>query len=78
MGKGIRIELTEEQIDQLRSIMDKIRKWSDEGNPGMAVAQIYYDHIACGCLPHSDAKKVQELLGRDTGIITRNWVDRSD
>lgn len=62
MAKGIIVLLTAEQQKQIRPIMKRIAKMSDQGKPGMAVAQVYEDHIGVGYLTHEQGKAVQEIL----------------
>ena len=66
---SIRVDLTPEQARILRPIMDKLNEYSDNGKPGMAVAQIHYDHILGRAYNHETALKVQEALG-NYGAVT--------
>lgn len=63
MAIGIIIQLDEEQQEALKPIMDKIAQMAAEGKPGMAVAQLFGDHMACGWLPHEKAKRMSEESG---------------
>jgi hypothetical protein len=76
MAKGIRVELTDDQIFKLQPIMDEIRKLDLAGTPGMAVAQIYVDHLACGWLDHDQGAKVQAALG-NAGAFCKTRDDRT-
>lgn len=76
MATGIVIALTEEQQAALKPLFDMLRQMDDEGAPGMAIAQLYPDHMACGFLSHEKATRLNESL-RSTADITESAYDRS-
>lgn len=57
------VDLTKEQEEQLKPLMEKITEMSKDGKPGMVVCQLYKDHLACATLGHESAVKLLDALG---------------
>jgi len=81
MAKGIYVELTEEQQEQIKPLMNKIATLAENGTPGMVVAQIYKDHMAVGYFNHEQGKAIQKTIANMTGkkILgnATSWFTRS-
>jgi hypothetical protein len=61
MGHGIIIQLETWQQEMIESVMEKVKAADLEGKPGMALAQVYLDHIDVGYVPHDMAKKISSI-----------------
>lgn len=64
MAKGIVVLLTKEQQEKIRPVIKRIEKMAENGKPGIAIAQVYSDHIGVGYLTHEQGKAVQEILSK--------------
>jgi hypothetical protein len=56
------IHFTAGQVESLRLAFEHVLAMSDDGMPGMCVAQIYGDHMVVGVLDHERAKLLQQVL----------------
>jgi hypothetical protein len=61
MGHGVIIQLEPWQQEMIQRVMDKVKAADLEGKPGMALAQVYLDHIDVGFVPHEMAKKISSI-----------------
>jgi len=67
------IDLTEDQIEQLKPIMEKAKAADAIGQPGMAIAQIFPDELHCGFLPEKTAQNIQQIINpKSVGKTTRS------
>lgn len=57
------INLTDEQVENMASVYEKIKEMDDSGKPGALIAQVYSDHMRVGILNNADVRKIQEALG---------------
>ena len=64
------IDLTEDQIEQLKPLMEHAENADKDGLTGMAIAQIFPDQIRCGFLQHEHAKQVQVIITGKSGRKT--------
>ena len=58
--QGIVLELTDEQVETLKPLTQKINEIAGSGNKGMAVGQVYRDHIVCGVFDPETAQLFQK------------------
>lgn len=64
--------LTEEQEAAIEPLMERLREFEKEGKPGMAVAQVFPDHIKVGILGHEKAKAMLLAMGVEEPQYARN------
>ena len=72
----IRIQLTEEQWEQIVPMWEQICQWSGEQKPGMLLAQIYDHEMVVGTINHEKGRAVRMALGMHLPKTTRIPEDR--
>ena len=58
------IELTEDQQTDILPIMEELSRIASEGNPGMAIAQVFDDHMRVELFDHEQSVKIKSAIGR--------------
>ena len=68
------VGLTKKQQQQILGIMGELGRMASEGTPGMAIAQVFDDHMRVELLSHEQGMKIKSALGRNgSRIITAAW-----
>ena len=58
------IDLTEDQQTDILPIMEELSRIASEGNPGMAIAQVFDDHMRVELFDHEQSVKIKSAIGR--------------
>ncbi|MCB1768652.1 MAG: hypothetical protein KDJ31_02965 [Candidatus Competibacteraceae bacterium] len=68
------VGLTEDQQLQILGIMGELGRMASEGTPGMAIAQVFDDHMRVELLSNEQGMKIKAALGRSgSRTITSAW-----
>lgn len=78
MGSIVVVSLTPEQIAAVDGVMDEARHAALAGKPGMAVAQIFVDHMRVGFLPAERAEPIATRLADGSLGRCRTAADFSE
>ena len=63
VGGQLVVSLALWQIEQIQPLMALISEMSDQGKPGMLLAQIYGDHMRVGVLSNDRSQRLCAALG---------------
>ena len=61
----IRLQLTDDQFEQLKPLYEIATDAANTGKPGMLIAQVFGDGILCGFVETETAKQLSTALGSD-------------
>lgn len=68
------VGLTKKQQQQILGIMEGLRRLASDGTPGMAIAQVFDNHMIVKLIDHELSNKIINALGGDTSrTITSAW-----
>jgi hypothetical protein len=68
------VGLTKKQQQQILGIMEGLGRLASDGTPGMAIAQVFDNHMIVKLIDHELSNKIINALGGDTSrTITSAW-----
>ena len=68
------VDLTKKQQRQILGIMEGLGRLASDGTPGMAIAQVFDNHMIVKLIDHELSNKIINALGGDTSrTITAAW-----
>ena len=68
------VDLTKKQQQQILGVMEGLGRLASDGTPGMAIAQVFDNHMIVKLIDHELSNKIINALGGDTSrTITAEW-----